>query len=121
MPYDKIAKMLLSVVLMRSLFCHAMEQPGPSQGAAAAAVGEPAGYDSDSEDERDYHYRGLPQLRLSQRDGTRCLALMRGIHFSPTSFDKPQRSHMRRADESGRPIYASAALRNGRAASWQSV
>ena len=108
MQYIKRCRTVLAIIFVWSVVGNAMEQPGPSQMAAAAAGGQ-AGYDSDSEDERDYQYHGLPHLRLSQRQGTRCLAVSRGIHFSSTSFDKPQRSHMRRADESGWPIYASAA------------
>jgi len=84
-----------------------MEQAGAAQ-VPVAALGQ-AGYDSDSEDERDYQYQGMPQVRLPNDPVKRYLFVSRGIHFSPTYIEKQKRSQMCKTDEAGMPIYPSAA------------
>ena len=69
----------------------------------------PYEYDSDSEDEKDYQYNGFKPIAIFPKPGTRCLVVCRGIHFSPSYFSKEQKSHLRRDDEVGKPIYSTAA------------
>lgn len=67
-------------------------------------------YDSDSEDEDDYAYPGIPALAVPQElRGSAAVALSRGIHFSPANFDRVKRSLMRRSDDAGAAICCSAA------------
>ena len=67
-------------------------------------------YDSDSEDEKDYEYPGLPALTIpDNKQGKECIALSRGIHFTPSKFNRRQRSRMRKANDAGKAVYCSAA------------
>lgn len=67
-------------------------------------------YDSDSEDEKGYTYRGLPALTIPEnKRGKKCVVLSRGIHFSPSTFDRRKRSQMRKANDAGKDIFCSAA------------
>lgn len=67
-------------------------------------------HDSDSEDEEGYTYHGLPEVVIpDDKDGTTCIALARGIHFSPSKFTRSERSHMRRVNDAGQEIFSSAA------------
>ena len=75
----------------------------------AVGVVVPADYDSDSEDEAGYVYHGLGHLTIPEGMGERCLAVMRGVHFSPASLSKQQRSHMRKTSQAGQTIFSSAA------------
>ncbi len=67
-------------------------------------------YDSDSENEEGYEYKGLAPLPISKdKCGKKCLALYRGIHFSPSNFSSQDRSVMRRSNDAGKAMYCSAA------------
>lgn len=66
-------------------------------------------YDSDSEDEDGYEYKGFPGLDIPDACAGECIPLARGIHFSPTKFTKEDRSRMRRPDDPGIPAFSSAA------------
>ena len=61
-----------------------------------------SGYDSDSEDESDYKYLGYDHLLIPESHTRRCLVFYRGIHFSPSMFNKKQRSRMRKKCRSRR-------------------
>lgn len=67
------------------------------------------GYYSDSEDEADYKYQGLAPLTIPKNGMERCLVFGRGIHYSPSKFTREQLSKMRRRNNAGEDIYASAA------------
>ena len=67
-----------------------------------------SGYDSDSEDESEYKYPGYDHLLIPEGHTQQCLVFYRGIHFSPSMFNKQQRSSMRRKCGAGEPIYSSA-------------
>ncbi|MCL5875408.1 MAG: hypothetical protein M1114_02980 [Candidatus Dependentiae bacterium] len=67
-------------------------------------------YDSDSEDEEGYTYKGLPHLTIpADKNGKKCIVLSRGIHFAPSKFTRLQRSQMRRTNDEGSDIFCSAA------------
>ncbi len=66
-------------------------------------------YDSDSEDEDGYKYKGFPDLDIPKGCDGECIALARGIHFSPTKFAKEDRSQMRKSNDAGVPAFSSAA------------
>ena len=67
------------------------------------------GYYSDSEDEDGYQYRGLDHLTIPDAVGKQCMLFSRGIHYSPSKFDRGQISRMRRRDYVGKAIFAAAA------------
>jgi hypothetical protein len=78
----------------------------PCESRVAAIVDD---YDSDSEDEDGYSYRGLPHIAPTVQTGSHCLFLSRGIHFARGLFSKADRSRMRRQNAVGQTLYASAA------------
>ena len=48
-------------------------------------------YYSDSEDEAGYTYPGIPPLVIGEEKlGKECTPLVRGIHFSPSKFDREE-------------------------------
>ncbi len=67
-------------------------------------------YDSDSEDEDAYKFKGYKHLTFfdQHKAGERCIVISRGIHFSPSKIDKQHRSTMRRHDDTGEPIFSNA-------------
>lgn len=73
-------------------------------------------YDSDSEDEDGYEYRGIPALNMPAGNaGHECLAFYRGIHFERNTFSKEARSRFRRSNEARQPIFSSGAFENAQA------
>ena len=64
-------------------------------------------YDSDSEDEANYRYKGFSDFDIPEHlRGRRCLVIFRGIHFSGLS--KEYRSYLRKTTMAGENIYSSA-------------
>jgi len=66
-------------------------------------------YYSDSEDEEGYTYQGLPAFDFNHKRAKDCIPLMRGIHFTPSKFDREQISQLRRENDSRKAICSSAA------------
>ncbi len=67
-------------------------------------------YYSDSEDEDEYEYTGLPSLEIpEEKHNNDCIPLVRGIHFSPSKFTRQDISEMRRENNTGQDIFCSAA------------
>jgi hypothetical protein len=66
-------------------------------------------YDSDSEDEDGYEYPDDRPLYFDEKnieDNCTAVVLFRGIHFSPSIFNKEERSKARRLREDGMTIFS---------------
>jgi hypothetical protein len=68
-------------------------------------------YDSDSEDEYGYEYRGDRPLCFRGKKNCKALIFFRGIHFLPSIFSKKERSNARKIFEMGMPIFSLASYK----------
>lgn len=104
---------LFNILLFFSVSIGAMQKPIDKEieegRRALEALNLDDGYDSDSEDEKEYEYKQNTPLLVPEKHGEQALAFYRGIHFSPSFFTKHQRSQMRKIDEKGKAIYSLAA------------
>jgi len=85
--------------------------PGEVSAIVDAVANLAVSSDSDSEDEDNYTYSGLAPLSFSEKitDSCACVAFSRGFHYSPTKFNKKQRSRLRHASGVGEAIFSAAA------------
>lgn len=104
--------LILCLLFVDARRAESMQLDQADHGVAQAALvnPQPDGYDSDSEDEEGYEYNGFAHLAIADATkNSHCIALARGIHFSPSHFNKQKRSELRKAQDAGHDIYSSAA------------
>lgn len=103
----KLSRLLQLFLLLCTISIYAMENF--YKGEKTSIAMDESDYDSDSEDEEEYVYSGLPNLCFDTERDKEYFVLSRGIHFSPSKFDKEQRSNLKKRDLTLQPIYSSAA------------